>query len=207
MRIIKESDHNAGAIVAQYLQEGKIILIATDTIYGLGVDATNAKAVANLYKLKQRNENKAISILLKNLESAQKLFIFSELALKIAHKFLPGALTMVLQLANDQTRLANNLNINGNNIGFRIIDRDFINKIFENFDGEIALTSANISGNEVIKNIDEVEKIFCKTDLDLLVVDGGELENRLPSSVINFIDGKVNILRPGLISREELQEL
>ena len=121
IKIIKELEDNSAKEAVRYLKNGKILAFATDTVYGLAVDAQNFKAVENLYKIKNRNQNKAIAILLPSLERAKKIFIFDELANKIANNFLPGALTIVLPVKEQQDFLSKNLNINDNFLGFRII--------------------------------------------------------------------------------------
>lgn len=207
MKIIKETDIDAAKLVAKHLELGGIIAIATDTIYGFGVDASNYEAVEKLYDLKKRDHKKAISILIKDIGRAKKIFNFCEVAQKIANKFLPGALTMVLPLLKTNINLAKNLNINSTNIGFRIIEREFITKIFNEFNGEIALTSANVSGQKVVNGVDELKEKFFKSKVDLLVIDGGKLENNLASSVVKIIDNKIEILRHGAINAKEILEL
>lgn len=207
MKIIKETDIDAAKLVAKHLELGGVIAIATDTIYGFGVDASNYEAVEKLYDLKKRDHKKAISILIKDIGRAKKIFNFCEMAQKIANKFLPGALTMVLPLLKTNINLAKNLNINSTNIGFRIIEREFITKIFNEFNGEIALTSANVSGQKVVNGVDELKENFFKSKVDLLVIDGGKLENNLASSVVKIIDNKIEILRHGAINAKEILEL
>jgi hypothetical protein len=123
---------------------------ATDTVYGVGVDASNFKAVEDLYKLKNRDKEKPIAIFVKDLAAAKKIFLFDELSEKIAKKFLPGSLTLVLQINHKSTySLASNLNNNDDGfLGFRIIENNFIKNLLEKFNGIIAVTSANLSNEQ-----------------------------------------------------------
>ena len=97
MLVIDEKKSNAVDVAIDFLQKGKVISFATDTVYGVAVDATNPKAVEGLYKLKKRDKNKPIAIFLKNLESAKKLFIFNDLASEVVEKYMPGDITAILK--------------------------------------------------------------------------------------------------------------
>lgn len=199
MRIIKESDPQAINITADYLRGGKIIAFATDTVYGIGADASNFDAVDKLYKIKKRSSQKPIAIFLKDLAMAKKIFYFDKLAEKIAEKFLPGSLTMVLRAKKNKFNLAKNLNLQNNDfLGFRIINRSFIVDLFNDFNGILAVSSANISGEESASCAQEVKKYFSQLELDLLI-DGAKSGQELPSTVVKIDDEKLEILRQGPI--------
>jgi L-threonylcarbamoyladenylate synthase len=197
MKIINEKDSAAADIAADFLKAGKIISFATDTVYGVAVDASNEKAVASLYQLKNRDQKKPIAIFVKDIASAKKNFSFSKKAEEIAEKFLPGALTLVLPIRPETSLdLASNLNNNHDGfLGFRIVDTDFIKKLFEKFDGILAVTSANLSGEKEAQNAQEVAKKFL--ELDLLI--DGEITSKTPSTVAKIIEDKITILRQGPI--------
>lgn len=207
IKVIKESQANCIEYAVDFLKSGKILAFATDTVYGLAVDAKNFEAVENLYKIKKRDKTKAIAILLPNLARAKEIFIFDELANKIANKFLPGALTMVLEVKEQQSFLSKNLNINGNFLGFRIISSEFIDKIFTKFDGAIALTSANLSGNQSSITAQEIYRAFEKTTLDLLIIDSKKLKSKTASTVVKVSQNNLEILREGLIPIDKIKNL
>jgi len=205
MLILKESEKNVADLACEFLRAGKIISFATDTIYGLAVDASNPKAVEDLYKIKNRDEKKPIAIFAKDLSAAKKIFFFDEIAEKIAHKFLPGSITLVLKTKNEASfLLAKNLNQNDDGfLGFRIVDREFIKKLFEKFDGFLAVTSANKSNEAAALNAREIEKYFSNSNLDLLV-DGGQSAQQIPSTIIKIHNKNITILRQGLINLSDL---
>ncbi|MFH0711325.1 MAG: L-threonylcarbamoyladenylate synthase, partial [Candidatus Aenigmatarchaeota archaeon] len=87
---------------AGIIREGGIVIYPTETVYGLGVDAFDANAVEKVFSIKSRERRKPISVAVKNLDEAKKLVEFNELALKIAKKFLPGPLTLVLPLKDSR---------------------------------------------------------------------------------------------------------
>lgn len=211
MKIIKESDANSVDLACQFLKAGKVIIFATDTIYGIAADASNEEAVAKLYQLKKRDINKPIAIFVKNTAMAKNIFIFDDLLEKIAKKHLPGALTIVAELRSDcKTPLAKNLNPHHHSLGFRIIKSHLINKILEKFNGALAVTSANISGQDAATNLSDIKKYFSQQDtnpkLDL-IIDSGDSKTNGASTVVKISNNKMEILRHGLISEAKLFNL
>lgn len=197
MLVLNEKEKNAAKVASEFLQAGKIISFPTDTVYGLAVDASNNKAVDALYKFKKRDLQKPIAIFLKDLESAKKIFCFDKKSEEIAEKFLPGALTLVLKTRdNPLPYLATNLNNNSDNfLGFRIVNNFFVSELFKKFDGILAVTSVNISGNKAATNPDEIKKEF--PNLDLLIE--GKISNQPASTVAKIVDNEIKILRQGAI--------
>jgi L-threonylcarbamoyladenylate synthase len=180
------------------LRAGKIISFATDTVYGLAVDASNFNAVEDLYKIKNRKKDKPIAIFLKNLEEARKLFYFDETAKKISKNFLPGSLTLVLKTKPQAASLlASNLNQNSDGfLGFRILDQKFTQDLLEKFGGIIAVTSANPAGKKPAINSAEVEKYFSNLGL---IINGGTCEKKIASTVVKISNNKIEILRQGSV--------
>ena len=201
MKIISENSSDAVLLATQFLQDGLLISFATDTVYGIACDASNSKAVDRLYNLKNRDPQKPIAIFVKDLAAAEEIFIFDELSEKIAGEFLPGALTLVLKTRpHIQVKISPDLNRDNEFLGFRIVDRDFIKNLMTNFNGVLAVTSANFSGQDPTFSAEEVEKYFSTSKLDLLI-DGGISEKREASTVIKIKNQKIEILRQGAISQ------
>lgn len=198
MKIIAENDENAVDLACDFLRAGKIISFATDTVYGIAVDASNSQAIQKLYEIKNRDEKKPIAIFVKDLAAAKKIFDFDEVAQKIAEEFLPGSLTLVLKTkAQALSNLAANLNQNSDNfLGFRIVDNFFIKKLLEKFAGNLAVTSANKSGETAAISASDVQKYFQNSSLDLLI-DGGICQQKIASTVAKISDKKITILRLG----------
>ena len=195
MLVIDEKKSNAVDVAIDFLQKGKVICFATDTVYGVAVDATNSKAVDGLYKLKNREKNKPIAIFLKNLESAKKLFIFNDLASEIVEKYMPGDITVILKTTDFAKKfLAKNLNNNDNNfIGFRIIDSYFVQKLFEKYNGTLAVSSANEASQNPCISASLVKKNL--KNLDLLIV--GKKTSKLSSTIVKIVDNELTLIRQG----------
>ena len=195
MLVIDEKKSNAVDVAIDFLQKGKVICFATDTVYGVAVDATNSKAVDGLYKLKKRDKNKPIAIFLKNLESTKKLFIFNDLASEIVEKYMPGDITAILKTTDYAKKiLAKNLNNNDNDfIGFRIIDSYFVQKLFEKYNGILAVSSANEASQNPCISASLVKKNL--KNLDLLIA--GKKTSKLSSTIVKIVDNELTLIRQG----------
>lgn len=195
MQIIKESQSDAAKIAADFLSAGKVICLATDTVYGLACDASNESAVKKIYQIKGRSKEKPIAILVKDLDQAKAIFEFNDLSLKIAQEYFPKSLTMILK--TKPNKLAKNLNQNDDGfLGFRIIKTNFICRLLKEFPGILALTSANFSNQPEIYNSKMIKKTFLKSDLDLLV-DNKSIKKEPHSTIVKILDDKLTILRQG----------
>ena len=195
MLVIDEKKSNAVDVAIDFLQKGKVICFATDTVYGVAVDATNSKAVDGLYKLKKRDKNKPIAIFLKNLESAKKLFIFNDLASEIVEKYMPGDITAILKTTDYAKKiLAKNLNNNDNDfIGFRIIDSYFVQKLFKKYNGILAVSSANEASQNPCISASLVKKNL--KNLDLLIA--GKKTSKISSTIVKIDNDKLILIRQG----------
>lgn len=183
--------------VKNILENNGLIIYPTDTLYALGVNALNKEAIKKIFEVKGRDYNKPISIALKNLEEAKKYFIFNEIAEKIAKKFLPGPLTIILPSHILPKELSPT-----KKFSFRIPENDIALKILNNLDFPITATSANISGGENPANAKIAIKQIGK--YVELVLDGGKCKYGKPSTVIDLSEGKIIIVREGVIPKEYL---
>lgn len=197
MLVVNQTEPNAVDLACEFLQQGKIISFPTDTVYAFAVDASNFKAVEALYRIKNRSEKKPIAIFVKDLTSAKKIFHFDEKSEEIATKFFPGALTMILETRPESSKiLASNLNQNADNsLGFRIVDSFFVRELFKKFCGILAVTSANISGENAARNAAEIKNNFAKINL---LIDGGE-SIQAASTVVKITNNQIKVLRQGPI--------
>ena len=207
MRLIEENQTNAISLAIEFLRTKKIIAFACDTIYGIACNASDFEAVEALYKIKNRNSNKPIAIFLRDLKQAKEIFYFDEVSKKIAEKFLPGALTLVLKTKKQGSlKLAKNLNNNDDFLGFRIIDKPFIKKLLDEFDGVLAVTSANISNQNAANSIAEIINYFKNDDI-LIIDDQSSSKIGKASTVIKIADKEIEILRYGAIDEKQIRDL
>ena len=183
---------------ADTLRMGGIIAIPTDTVYGFAALVHDEAAVEKLYKIKEREQNKSIAVLLGDAEQAHLVaHEFPDKAQRLAKAYWPGALTIIIR---KKSGLPANLTSN-DLIGLRIPDHNFTRELIR-LTGPLAVTSANISGRAPAKSVTEFGDML-SSHLDLIIDDGPSLGG-VPSSVINCETDPAVILREGAISGKEL---
>ncbi len=175
-----------------HLKKGELILYPTDTVWGIGCDASNAKAVAKIYELKKRNDSKALICLVTDKRMLEKYIKkIPETALKIInHSKNPTTI-----IYDNPINLADNLIANDGSIAIRIPNNDFCNQLSKKFNGAIVSTSANISGEPTPKQFSEISTYILKGVC--YVVDlYHEKKSKNPSAIIKVsADGKVETIR------------
>lgn len=187
----------------EVLQEGGILLFPTDTLYGLGVDALNPEALKKLRELKGREEKKAISIIVSDLEMARTYAEVTPLAEKLARRFLPGKLTLVLAA---KPNLPEELTAGTGTIGIRIPNHLICLKLARELGRPFTATSANVAGEEPKRSVPEILAQFGdKSSLIGKVIDSGELVESLPSTVVDARGDKLVVIREGAISKEDIK--
>jgi L-threonylcarbamoyladenylate synthase len=183
----------------ELLREGEIIAFPTDTVYGLGANAFYSPGIIKLFEAKGRDANKAIAVLIGDLAQLDLLTEnINETGKKLARKFWPGALTIVVPKKKDVPELLTA----GNSIGIRMPDHPVALALLKQF-GPMAVTSANLSGKNNPHNAKDVSKQLNKRIP--LILDGGSCPGGIPSTVVDCSDNEVHILRPGAISEEEIK--
>lgn len=182
----------------ELLQEGEIVAFPTDTVYGLGANAFYSPGIIKLFEAKGRDANKAIAVLIGDISQLELLTEeMNETSKKLAKKFWPGALTLVVPKKKDLPELLTA----GNSIGIRIPDHPVALELLRQF-GPIAATSANLSGKTNPHDAKDVLKQLNKRIP--LILDGGRCSGGIPSTVIDCTNGEVRILRPGAISQKDI---
>lgn len=183
----------------ELLQEGEIVVFPTDTVYGLGANAFYSPGIIKLFEAKGRDANKAIAVLIGDLEQLDMLTEeMNETGKKLARKFWPGALTIVVPKKKDVPELLTA----GNSIGIRMPNHPVALDLLKKF-GPIAATSANLSGKNNPHDARDVHKQLNKRVP--LILDGGRCIGGIPSTVVDISSNEVRILRPGAISEDEIK--
>ena len=201
------------------LKDGNILLFPTDTLYGLGVDATNPKAVLRLRSLKGRDDKKPISIMVSDMAMAEKYAVVTPLARKLADKFFPGALTLVLfrrkfprgnfrlQDVGEQHKnvLADEIGAGTGTVGIRIPDHPTALQLVREFGKPITATSANVADMPPARSPEKILAQFGKrADLIYQIINAGELPESLPSTVVDARSKVPVVLRSGVIADGEI---
>lgn len=186
--------------VVRIIAEGGIVAFPTESFYGLGVDATNPHAIKRLFKIKKRDPDLPILILISSLRELPKyaISIPSE-AKRMGKKFWPGGLTMIFQ---SSPLLPSVLTAGKGKVGIRISSHPLAHALTRALNVPITGTSANISGRPPCIIADQVVKCFGE-DLDL-VLDGGRTQGKYPSTMLDVTVDPPSIIRKGIVKAEEI---
>jgi len=193
---------HAAREAAHVLSDGGIVLYPTETVYGLGVDATNPQALRKLYGLKNRDLHKTSLIAVGSVADIEQYGVMNALSRSLAEHFLPGALTLVLQ-ATEQA-LEGIIRDDGT-VGIRVPSDPFCIALSMEFKGAYTSTSANISRLPPAGSVDDILAQFGELASAIsIVIDDGERNQGTPSTIVSCVTEVPVILREGVLSREEL---
>lgn len=197
---INKEDINEAALM---IKQGKLVVFPTETVYGIGTNGLNEKAVENLYNVKKRPLNKPINLLISNIKMVDDIAEnVSELEYKIMKKFFPGPLTIIL---NKKSLVPDIVTANGKTVGVRMPANEIALKLIEKAGVPIATPSANISTKPSGTNIEMIKNDF-EENVDCYI-DGGESKLGVPSTIVRVMNNKIVILRQGSITQDELDKL
>ena len=181
------------------LRRGGLVVYPTDTVYGLGADATNEQAVERLFEAKKRRPDQSIPLLIASpADLAQVTDEVPDVAQRLITAFWPGGLTIVLPKAPTFHSKA----IIGDIVGVRVPDHPVPRELVRQLGAPITGTSANISGGPEPLTAEDVRSQL--GDAVDLVIDGGRCPGSRPSTVVDCTVAPLRIVREGAISREEL---
>ena len=183
------------AIAAEIMKGGGLVAYPTDTVYGLGCDPWSGDAVDRLFEAKGR-EGKPVPVLCSRLADAEAVVVLDEVALGLANRFWPGALTIVAPL---RRAVPFRLDQGSGWLGVRVPDSEVARALAAGLSGWVAGTSANLSGQPSCRTAQEVDQRL--GDRIDAVVDGG-LTSGVESTVVKVVAGAVEVLRRGAIGVE-----
>jgi L-threonylcarbamoyladenylate synthase len=166
------------------LEAGGLVIYPTETVYGIGVDATNHSAVEKLIRYKSRREGKPLSIAVADTSMAQKFIQLSPQAQDLHQRFLPGPYTIV---SKGKQTVAPHVESEFGTLGIRIPDYSLILDLVKKFDKPITATSANASGKKRPYTVQDIFDRLSEKQKNLidLVIDAGKLPPNEPSIVID----------------------
>jgi L-threonylcarbamoyladenylate synthase len=192
---------DAAAVAARYLARGGLVAFPTETVYGLGADATDADAIARLYLAKGRPSFNPLIAHVADLASARRIASFDRSAEVLAQKFWPGPLTLVLPKATT-CDVADLATAGLDSIAVRIPAHPFAAKLVAAFGKPVVAPSANRSGH-----VSPTTAAHVRGDLNGkidMIVDGGPSEVGVESTIVSCLDRPV-MLRPGGVPRSAIE--
>jgi L-threonylcarbamoyladenylate synthase len=187
---------------ARLIAAGEPVAIATETVYGLAADATNAEAVARIYEAKGRPSFNPLIVHVVDVAAAERLAEFGAKARRLAEQNWPGPLTLVLPLRKD-AGIASLVTAGLETIGIRVAAHPAMLALLRAAGRPLAAPSANLSGAISPTRADHVLKSL--GGRIPLVVDAGPTERGLESTIIAATDGPLRLLRPGPIEVDAVE--
>ena len=189
----KEGIENASEIISK----GGVIVFPTDTVYGIGCDPYNKNSVDKIYKIKKRPKEKPFPILAYSMDAVNQIIEFDDDSKKIAEKFWPGPLTLILKVKDE--KLKDVLEV-PEKIAVRVPDNQCLLAILKNSKFLIG-SSANYSGESSFTNSKECSEKIKEYDI---FVDGGDIQSQGESTIAEIKQGELVIHRDGALKKEEI---
>lgn len=196
----KSPQYDAIEEAAKWIRTGGVVALPTDTLYGLAVDPFRVDAVARVFAVKDRSVERALPLIAADAEQiAAHLAPLTPMAARLAHRFWPGPLTVLVAAP---PALARDVTATGT-VGVRVPADDVARAIANACGRPITATSANISGEPATADPDEVERTLGDR-IDLLI-DTGPTPGGPPSTIVDVTSAQPRLVRAGAISWEDIQ--
>ena len=192
--------------IVKIIDDGGVICFPTETVYALVVDASNDEAVKKIYSIKRRTSNKPLSVLVGDIYQAKRIVHFDERANKLALRFFPGPITMILK-TKEHHNLSSLINKELGTVGIRMPDHILSLKIIKAIGRPVVGTSANLSGSSM--HATEAKHIISSIGKKInLLIDQGPTELGIDSTIVDLSkDDEVSILREGALKKEEIYKI
>ena len=185
---------------ADFIRRGRVVGMPTDTFYALSADPFNLSSIEHVFRVKGRAENKALAILVNSIEQAVTLARdLPDSFLVLAHKFWPGALTLVVEATH---RLPLKVTGNTGRVALRWPDSRIASALIEAVHGPITGTSANLSGFPSCTNASQIVKQL--GERLPLILDSGDTGAIMSSTIVRISGNEWTIVREGAIPESEI---
>lgn len=200
LKATAEAIGQAGAAI----REGRLVAFPTETVYGLGADATDDQAVASIFEAKGRPRFNPLIVHVASLDEAGKHCVFNAEAERLARRFWPGGLTLVLP-RREGTTLSLLVSAGLDTVAVRVPAHETARALIEEAKRPLAAPSANPSGKVSPTRAAHVMEGLGEAPQLAFVLDGGACPLGLESTVIGFPQGIPTLLRPGAVARDEIE--
>jgi len=183
------------------LRDRGVVAYPTDTFYGLAVDPRSPEAVSKLFRVKRRSPSTAIPLIAASMEQAERVAIFSPTDIRLAQRFWPGPLTLVMPA---RPGLADAILAGGTTVAVRVPAHPIARALASEFGWCITSTSANESGEPPAVSADDVVSAVGER-IDLLL-DAGRTEGGPPSTVVEMTADGPRLIREGAVPWDRVLE-
>lgn len=196
MEIIKKENLDIISLVND-LKNGATLVYPTETCYGLGCDANNSEALEKIFQIKKRQKNKSVLVVVPDLAMILPCIEWNPTLQKLAGKYWPGSLTLVVKVKGGCHLPSGVINEDGT-IAFRVTKHYLASEISKQLNNPLVSTSANISSLESPYDIDSVLKMFENEEKNPdIIIDAGTLPNKSPSTIVKVVGENIEVLRQG----------
>jgi len=199
---VRKADQTAIDEAGRLLRSGALVAFPTETVYGLGGDATNGRAVAAIFEAKGRPHFNPLIVHVPDLASAERIAVFSDEARGLAPAFWPGPLTLVLERRAD-AGLSDLVSAGLETVAVRVPAHAVAGALLKAAGRPLAAPSANRSGRVSATAAAHVDEDL--GDRLALILDGGATEHGLESTVLDATGPGLRLLRPGAVPREAIE--
>lgn len=188
---------------SKIIKAGGIVVFPTETVYGIGANALNDEAVRRIFIAKGREQDNPLILHISDIDMLDQIAEnITETEYKLMNAFWPGPFTIIL---SKKKGIASVATCNGNTVGVRMPSNEIARLIIRESGVPIAAPSANISGKPSGTNIADIfAELSDKVDY---IVDGGETDIGIESTVVRVVENEVKILRPGKITKEDIEKV
>lgn len=183
-----------------FLTEGSVVITPTDTVYGIAARLYDNVGINRIVEIKNRPVNKHMAVLCDILVAVNDLAILDSRALKLAHAFWPGPLTLILPSSASHYEKSGN-----KTIGVRIPNHNGTIKLIQK-NGPLVTTSVNLSGSEPMTDYEEIKKMFFNK-VDYIYQEEKIFYLNISSTTVDLTNNEVKILREGTISEKEILDV
>lgn len=203
VNVARESVEVAAAAAAEALGTGELVVMPTDTVYGLAASMQHPCAIRSIFRVKNRPEDMPLPVLVASVDDAERLVPGAlDAHEELLDRFWPGALTVIV---HSSPRIPRELTAGGSTVGLREPDSAVARAILRAAGGALAVTSANISGDPPACEVADLPDELLRSVA--VVVDAGPCPGGVASTVLDLSAHPPRLLREGPIRREELRTL
>ena len=184
--------------IKSILENNKIVAVPTDTVFGICGSINSIISYNKIMDIKNRPSNKLLPVMCANLEQISSITDLKDKDIYYINKYMPGAITFILK-----TKINKDSIISKNHtVAIRMAPTEFIKNLLVKLDSPVFMTSANISGENVYKNANEIASKMPKLD----AVVEGEVKYNMASTIVDLTQDKPVIIRQGPVIIEELEK-
>lgn len=189
--------------IANEIKAGKIVLFPTETVYGIGTNGLNSESVKKVYLIKDRDFKNPINLLVSDIQMVNTIAKdITDLEYKLMQTFFPGPFTIILKR---KFIVPDIVTASSDTVGVRMPSGIIAKKLIEFSNTPIAAPSANLSGTLSGTNLEDIIDDFSnKVDF---IINGGNSDIGIESTIVKVIDGIPHILRPGAITAEQIKKV